>query len=102
MEGLFLAALFGVSSVFLAWLARGGTQRSPRMLAASGRAALEFAGLWVICLVMNVAVGLLAILAVRGLTGGFLSVYLVNDISIIIVSALQAVMAQKWISSGRR
>lgn len=51
---------------------------------------LEFAGLWAACLGANLLVGVLLILALRSLARVFVSVYVLNDVSLVIVSALQA------------
>ena len=94
METMVLAALFAATWGLLALVALRGLRCSPRRLAWCGRVVLQFAGLWTICLLANAGIGALAILAVRGLTGVFVSIYLVNDLSIVIVSALQAAFLQ--------
>jgi hypothetical protein len=64
-----------------------------------GRAAgrtLEWVGLAVAFLIANVAIGAGVILATRGLTGQFVSVYLVRDDTLVLVSGLQGLLFWTW------
>jgi hypothetical protein len=99
---VFIVLLVTGSSVIgaaaTAWVVRPGSIR----LAGVGRATLQFAGLWVLCLVLNLALGIAVVLAVRSLTPAFVSIYLVNDFSLVIVSGLQAFVLHAWIATARR
>ena len=57
---------------------------------------LECLGLVVIFFLANFAVGTALILGLRGLTGRFISVYVVNDAALAILSLLQALVFHRW------
>jgi hypothetical protein len=65
-----------------------------------GRAVLrmlELVGLTLVFFVINVAVGLAVVLAIRGPSAGFVSVYLLNDLSLVALSALPGtVFGCRW------
>ena len=63
---------------------------------------LECLGLVVIFILANVAVGTVVILGVRALTGWFLSVYIVNDATLAILSVLQALVFHRWRARSSR
>jgi hypothetical protein len=50
----------------------------------------------------NLVIGLVCVLAVRGATGTFVSVYLLNDLTLAVLSAAQGVCFECWRTSGRR
>ena len=62
----------------------------------------ESLGLTVVFLIANVAVGAGAILALRTLTPGFLSLYLAADQTLVVFSVVQAVAFQAWRDAARR
>ena len=99
---MFIVLLVAGSSLIgagvAAWVMRPASMR----LAVVGRATLQFAGLWVLCLVLNLALGIGVVLAARSLTPVFVSIYLVNDVSLVIVSGLQAFALHAWIAAARR
>jgi hypothetical protein len=57
---------------------------------------LECLGLVVIFFLANFAVGTALILGLRGLTGRFISVYIVNDATLAILSLFQALVFHRW------
>ena len=57
---------------------------------------LECLGLIVIFFLANFAVGAALILGLRALTGQFISVYVVNDATLAILSLLQALVFHRW------
>ena len=57
---------------------------------------LECLGLAVIFLVGNLAVGVAFVLGVRILAGWFISIYGLNDVTLVVLSFLQAVFLQSW------
>ena len=57
---------------------------------------LECLGLVVIFFLANIAVGTALILGLRALTGRFISVYVVNDATLAILSLLQALVFHRW------
>jgi hypothetical protein len=70
-------------------LSRGGLRRA-------GARALETIGLLTVFAATNLGLGVAVILAWRGLTGEFLSLYLLNDAVLGILSLLQALIFQWW------
>jgi hypothetical protein len=65
-------------------------------LKTAARCALEVVGASVVFFVVNLMVGLPVILAVRAFTGQFLSVYLLNDLMLIVLSTLQGIVFCGW------
>jgi hypothetical protein len=61
--------------------------------------ALECVGLSAIFLIANVALALATVLAVRGVTGHFVSVYVINDLVLVALSVLQALFARRLLLS---
>jgi hypothetical protein len=57
---------------------------------------LECSGLAVIFLVANLAAGSALILGLRALTGQFISIYWLNDISLLVLSVIQAIAFHCW------
>ena len=58
--------------------------------------ALECVGLAVVFLVVNVLAGVVLILGLRALTGRFISIYWLNDVSLAVLSLLQALAFHCW------
>ncbi len=95
MSVLFLFGLLAASFIVAAAIAlRVGL--SPRLARRAGLATLEFTGLWTVCLVFDLALGTAAILGLRGFTQAFVSIYVLNDVSVVVVSALQAFALYAW------
>jgi hypothetical protein len=67
---------------------------------AAGVALCEFAGLWTVSLIVNIVLGVAAILAVRSLTPFFVSIYVLNDVSLAICSGLQGFLLY-WLRHHR-
>lgn len=101
MGNVFLIVLFSISSVLLAALAVRRLRLPLRTLGRAGSALLQLAGLWLICFLANATIGILAIIAIRTLTPVFLSIYVLNDPSVVLVSGLQAFVLQAWTWSSR-
>jgi hypothetical protein len=93
MEGAFILAVVGLSSLAAALVARRGARR--RLLSAAAR-ALETVGLAAGFLVLNVALGFCLTLLARAVSGAFVSLYVNDDVAILILSALQALVFQWW------
>ncbi len=58
--------------------------------------ALDCLGLAVLFLLGNLVSGLVLILGLRVLTGHFVSVYMLNDVALVILSLLQALVLHCW------
>jgi hypothetical protein len=96
MEQFFLPILIAVTSAgtyFVAARAGGLSARSIRT--ALGK-TLECAGLILVFLGVNVAVGATAALAARSFLSTFVSVYPVADATLVGLSLLQAITFQWW------
>jgi hypothetical protein len=102
VEPVYLLLLLGATSGALYWAAtrRLGLERSA-LAAALGR-AVEFVGLTLGMAALNVAVGFVAVLAIRWLSGEFLSLYLNTDSTLLPLSAVQAAALQWWMEAAER
>ncbi len=96
MEELFVLVLVGFTSLG-AYLvgARGFGLTRPRFRAAIGK-MLTCLGATLLFFGMNLALGILAALAGRTLALGFLSMYLSNDVSLLVLSAIQGLTFASW------
>lgn len=96
LEQIFLPALVAVTSLgafFVgAWVLR---LRAAGLRRAAAR-TLEALGLLMLFGALNLGVGAVVVLAWRGITGEFLSFYLLNDAVLGIFSLLQALTFQWW------
>jgi hypothetical protein len=100
MEALFLLSLVAATSAAALYLARrSGRGGAAGALRAAVDQALEWVGLTVVFFVANLALGALLTLVVRALTPLFLSLYLSADVSLLVLSALQALVYQRWRSA---
>jgi len=99
MEGVYLLFLLAGTScaLYLAGTRRMGLQR-PALAGAVSR-ALELVGLTLGLAALNMAVGFVVVLAIRSLTGSFVSLYLNIDSTLLPLSAFQAVVLQWWMQS---
>jgi hypothetical protein len=88
-----LAVLTSAAAYMLA--GRAGKRRSGALRPALGR-TLEVVGLAVVFLVANLAAGLLIVLLVRGVSGRFVSAYVLNDDTLLILSTLQGLIWSFW------
>ena len=96
MESYYLLLLFAVTSLalYVGGLRGLGLRRSA--LPAALARVVECAGLAIVLAAVNVAVGFLLVLALRPLTGTFVSLYLNTDATLVGLSVLQAVALQWW------
>ena len=74
---------------------RGLTLRRDKLTPAITE-MLECLGLTTVFLVGNLAVGVTLILGIRALTGRFISVYWLNDVSLVLLSFVQALVFLSW------
>ena len=79
--------------------ARRGWPRA-RLGWALGR-ALDCVGLGLVFLALNLLVGGALVLALRAATGRFVSLYVLNDGTILLLSLLQGMIAQWWREARR-
>jgi hypothetical protein len=96
-----LAVVTGTSLLAYLVARRAGAASSVQVRAALGT-MLEYLGLLAAFLVLNVAVTAGAILLVRGTTGRFVSIYVANDLFLVLASLLQALVFGALLTSRRR
>lgn len=96
MEAYYLLLLFGVTSPVLYLAATRGLGLRRDALRPALARMLECIGLAIVLAALNVAVGFLLVLALRRLTGTFVSLYLNTDGTLLALSVLQAVVLQWW------
>ena len=96
MSSTTLALIVGLTSLgaYLAATRFAGLRRAG--LRGAVVETLECLGLVVIFFLANFAVGTALILGLRALSGRFISVYIVNDATLAILSLLQALVFHRW------
>jgi hypothetical protein len=102
VESAFILAVAGLTSVgaYALGIARLGFSRSGLRL-AFGKAC-ECVGLTLVFGVLNLAVATFAILAIRSLSGRFVSLYMASDVTFLMLAWLQALSFQAWREGSRR
>lgn len=102
LETLVVPALVIVTSggVWLVGTRRLGLPRAG--LLPAGARMLEAVGFLMVFLALNLGLGGIAILAWRGITGRFASLYLLNDATLGVFSLVQAVIFHWWWQAGRK
>ena len=94
-SGVLLLVVAGVTSLGAGLvLRRSGAET--RKLAATLREVFELAGIATLFLVANVVLGLAIVLGVRGLSSHFVSVYLLDDSALVLLSLLQGAVFFCW------
>ncbi len=96
MEGPFILLLVGLTSVGAYWVGAKGLGLSGRGLRRAVGKVLECLGMMLVFLVGNLAAGMIAILAARVVTRKFVSLYLIDDEVLVILSLLQGLAFQCW------
>jgi hypothetical protein len=91
MGGTFILVVAGLSSLAAALVARKGARRS---LPSAAAKALETIGVAAVFLFLNVALGFCLTLLARAVGGRFVSLYHGDDVTIMAVSVLQALVFQ--------
>jgi hypothetical protein len=96
MDSVFVLVLAAITSVAVAAIEAPRHARPAAALRAAAGKALEAIGLTVAFFLVNVATGAAVAVAVRTLRVGFVSVYLSSDLSLLVLSLLQALVFQRW------
>jgi hypothetical protein len=96
MQDLFILALAAVTSWAAYLVGRRRLRLTPGGLRSAAIRLLECVGLAVLFLLANHALGIAAIVAARAVTGGFVSLYLIDDASLGVLSVLQALVFAWW------
>ncbi len=101
MNLLFMTGPIALTSVLAYLVARRALALSPARLPAALGRTLECLGAWLIFYVLNLAVGMAVILALRLFTGAFVSLYVVTDATVALLSFLQALAFEWWRETAR-
>jgi hypothetical protein len=93
--------IFAVGLVIMtSLLAYGGSNkyraRNARPLSAAVRALFDWAGVFALFLAANLALGVVVILLLRGITQRFYALYGLENFLLLILSAAQAFVFQMW------
>lgn len=96
LENIVLPVLVLVTSLGAVLFGARRLGLAPRRLGGAALRAVETIGLLVAFGVANVALGIAGVLAYRGLTGEFMSFYVLNDAILGVLSLLQALIFQWW------
>jgi len=95
-----LIILVGLSSLAAYRLGACRLRLSRPGLRAATRATLESVGLGVLFLAANLALATLAVGLARVVTGGFVSVYMIDELTVVAVSLLQGALFRWWWDRG--
>jgi hypothetical protein len=96
VEAWFVLVPVALTSAALA-LAQGRRRpQAGRALRAAAGQALEAVGLTVLFFLANVAAGALVTVLARTLQLRFISIYLTTDVTLLVLSLLQALVYQRW------
>ena len=96
MRSIALVLIVGLTSLAAYPAATRFASRRRADLQGALKETLECLGLVVIFFLANVTMGVALILGFRALTGWFISVYIVNDVTLAILSILQALVFHLW------
>lgn len=100
MEQVFLVLLVGLTSLGAYGVGTWTLGLSAGQLRPSVLRLLQLTGMMLVFVVINLTIGLVAILTVRMVTHVFLSVYLLEDVFLLCFSALQGILFECWRESG--
>jgi hypothetical protein len=93
---LFLLLLVAVTSLGAYAIGRLALGLSAPALGRALRQTLEVVGLTVVFLAANLGIGLAIVLALRALTTRFVSVYVLDDASLVVLAAVQGIVVSWW------
>jgi uncharacterized membrane protein len=97
MQLMFLSVVVGLTSGLAYCIARLSLGLSFETLCVALRKMLECLGLILIFFVLNLATGVTAIHVARQISRGFVPHYLAGDVTLLVLSLLQALTAQ-WVA----
>jgi hypothetical protein len=96
MELTFLVVLAGMTSSGAYLILRLTGRWSAKLLLAGIYELLDWAGLFAVFVTANLALGLMIILLIRVATSQFVSVYQLESLLLLILSAAQAFVFHRW------
>ena len=102
MGSAFILIIAGLTSAGIFVFGVAGLRLPKSGLRLAAGKTCECVGLTLMFLLLNLAVGALAVLAGRSLSGRFVSLYIVSDAALLILALLQALTFQAWRDGSRR
>jgi hypothetical protein len=96
VAGYFVVILVVLTSLGMYWFGAKIFGFSPQGLRPAFGKVLESIGLTLLFFALDLAVGMFTILAGRFLTGGFVSLYLASDATLLVLALLQGLTFQWW------
>jgi hypothetical protein len=102
MEPLFIVILAGLTSAVGYVVGVKAFGLSAPGLRVALHKTLECVGATLVFYMANLTLGMLAILTARVLRGGFVSLYLASDLTLLVLSCLQALVFQGWLEVSRQ
>jgi hypothetical protein len=102
MESVFILVVAGLTSVAAFVFGSVGLGLSTSRLWLALGKVCEHVGMTLVFSAVNLAVAMCVILAMRSLSGRFISLYLASDTTFLILSWLQALTFQVWREGSRQ
>jgi hypothetical protein len=102
MEALFILVVAGLTSAGACVFGVARLRFSKSELWLAFGKTCECLGLTLVFCVLNLAVATVAILAMRSLSGRFVSLYIASDTTFLMLSLLQALTFQAWREGSRQ
>jgi hypothetical protein len=102
MEHTFILMMAGVTSLGTFILGVKGLRLSGSDLWAGLGRTCESIGLTLVFFALNLIVGLMIVYAARRLMGRFVTLYSLSDITLLVLSLLQALTFQAWLAGSLR
>lgn len=96
MKQVFMLALVAVTSSGAYLLGAKGLKLPGSAIREAISKMLECLGMTFVFLGVNIAVGVIVILAARAVTGEFVSMYLASDGALLVLSLIQGLAFQWW------
>jgi len=96
VTGFLILALVGLTTAGAHLVGRRGFRLSEKQLWPAVSRMFEGIGMGLAFFAINLLAGAIFILAVRRVTGRFVSVYHVEDLSLLVLSLLQGLIFQWW------
>ena len=100
MDTAVVLALVALTSAGAVWIARLRRAVSAAGLRAALSAAMRLVGWIVVFLAVNVSLGVATVLVARAVGRGFVSAYLLDDVSLVALSALQGLVVGSYGLAG--
>lgn len=102
MDKLYVPLLVLLTSLIGYWYTKRRLPLAPGDIRQAIANALELIGCWVVVYTANLLVGLVAIQLIRGITGFFISVYVLKGVMLVLFTILQALVLYHLWCRGRR